>query len=294
MTDVLLIHNARPGAPWDRTAAFIDALVRSGASVTIRGVHERDEFASVLHGADAFDRVVTAGGDGTVSTVAGALADSGIPILPLPVGTANLLAMNLSLPSDPQDLAHICLDGHTRRFDLGSIDYGDNGASCVPFAIMAGVGFAASLIDTATELKPALGDAAYYISSLQHLVPGKADFVLEMDGGRSVTTSGIAVVIVNLARIQMSMRLTTKGEPDDGRFEVVVLGVGTAFELLPALGAALFDMPERPNLEVHHASTVTVHAIPALPVTYDGEMLAAPTPFTARVLPGAATFVVPV
>ena len=44
------------------------------------------------------DRVIVAGGDGTVRIVADRLAETGIPMAVVPLGTGNLLARNLDIP----------------------------------------------------------------------------------------------------------------------------------------------------------------------------------------------------
>jgi hypothetical protein len=49
------------------------------------------------------DRVITVGGDGTVRIVADRLAQSGIPMAVVPVGTGNLLARNLEIPLSSLD-----------------------------------------------------------------------------------------------------------------------------------------------------------------------------------------------
>ena len=52
-----------------------------------------DFTANPFDGNETIDLMVVAGGDGTVASAAYLLAETGIPLLPFPAGTANLLAM---------------------------------------------------------------------------------------------------------------------------------------------------------------------------------------------------------
>ncbi len=110
-------------------------------------------------------------------------------------------------------------------------------------------------------------------------------------------TEGIAVILVNLARIQFDLSVTHGSDAQDGLLEVVVVKTRSVAGLIPAVWAALLDRlgnhPARPALEVHSAKEIRVSATPALPLQYDGELLDVTTPFSARVLPKRATFVVP-
>ncbi|MEZ5584299.1 MAG: diacylglycerol kinase family protein [Candidatus Competibacteraceae bacterium] len=56
--------------------------------------------------------MAVAGGDGTVGAVAAGLVDTSIPLAILPVGTANLIAHELGLPTD--------LARHASWLSLGS------------------------------------------------------------------------------------------------------------------------------------------------------------------------------
>ena len=56
---------------------------------------------SLLDASD-FDVVVASGGDGTVTSVAAWHANTGVPLLPYPAGTANLLSLNLAQPNEPR------------------------------------------------------------------------------------------------------------------------------------------------------------------------------------------------
>ena len=94
------------------------------------------------------------GGDGTVQRCIDAVADTDTAVAILPVGTANLLAANLSVPHDLTQAVRVGLHGDRRRLDTGSV----NGER---FAVMAGAGFDARMISDADRgVKDRLGRAA--------------------------------------------------------------------------------------------------------------------------------------
>jgi diacylglycerol kinase family enzyme len=68
------------------------------------------------------DAVVAAGGDGTVSAVAGALAGSPKPLGILPLGTLNHFAKDLGIPLDLAAAAAVLARGVVRRVDVGEVN----------------------------------------------------------------------------------------------------------------------------------------------------------------------------
>src|SRR5829696_4707630 len=82
--------------------------------------------------------VIACGGDGTVRAVLEGVAGSEAALGVVPLGTGNLLASNLGVPTG-LDAVPIAIDGPTRRLDVGTV----NGER---FAVMAGVGFDAAMI----------------------------------------------------------------------------------------------------------------------------------------------------
>ena len=69
-----------------------------------------------------FDAVVAAGGDGTISTVAGVLAGTSTPLGILPLGTLNHLAKDLNIPFDLKEAVLTIAAGKTREIDVGEVN----------------------------------------------------------------------------------------------------------------------------------------------------------------------------
>ena len=67
-----------------------------------------------------------------------------MPVALLPLGTGNLLARNLGVPTQLEDALAVAVDGVDRRIDCGRV--GDQ-----PFAVMAGIGFDAAMMADATR-----------------------------------------------------------------------------------------------------------------------------------------------
>lgn len=68
------------------------------------------------------DAVVVGGGDGSVASVAGVLAATGIPIGILPLGTFNHFAKDLGIPLQLEDAVKTIAAGHARSVDLGEVN----------------------------------------------------------------------------------------------------------------------------------------------------------------------------
>jgi len=244
----------------------------------------------------AYDTVIAAGGDGTVSSVAYAMRYTNVPLLAYPAGTANLIALNLELPEDPSRLAEIVLAAHAVRIDLGELKVGDQTHG---FAMLAGAGADASMIRESEELKPKFGALAYAMSAMRQVNPKKTTFHMTVDGEER-SAEGIGVMIANFGKANFGLPITSDISPSDGKFTVVVLRAGNVFQLLPNLidsvrsklnlGDPMFGSG---NIETFEATEIHVQSDEPFPLQYDGELHVETTPFSAKVLPGAIRFVTP-
>ena len=291
---LLVINNLASGYREGAIYDFVRSFALDGDEITLRCTDGTTDLRLFLNDAEEYDAVVASGGDGTVSAVTYLLAETGIPVLPFPAGTANLLAMNLASPSEPHALAKMTRARNLLDFDMGEIELADG--ERMGFMIMAGAGYDATIMKGAAAGKKILGPMAYFTSAVANATPQHADFTLTIDG-KVVKSSGVGVLIVNFSKIQFDLSVVHENQPRDGAFDVVVLNTKDAFGLLPALMACILDrsgeFPERSDaLEIHRGTEITVDADPALLVQYDGEVTNLKTPFTVRLLPKAARLVV--
>jgi len=296
---VLTIVNIRSGGSDAGLYDFVRALGEQGVEAVMRFAGPTQRIQDLTQDAEDFDRVVAAGGDGTVSAICYATRGTGVPVLAYPAGTANLLAMNLGLPLDAASLARTTLSGVPVAFDLGELTHprADGPAEVSGFAVMAGAGYDAAIMETAAPLKATFGAAAYLLAAVGNIAPTAAEFELVLDG-KTVSNDGIAVLLVNFGRLQFDIALSSGWDARDGLLDVAVVRRKSTVGLLPMVLGAMIDktgqLTDRSSgIEVYQAAHVEVRSDPPLRMQYDGEVLDEMTPFSAHSLPRAATLIVP-
>lgn len=291
---LLVVNNLASGYGEGSVYDFVRALVEDGDEVVIRSTDGTTDLRTFLHDAEDFDMVAAAGGDGTVAAVAHLLADTGIPLLPFPAGTANLLAMNIGLPTEAHALAKLARQGRTMDFDLGEIELSDGKRH--GFSIMAGAGYDAAIMAGAAAAKSILGPMAYFTSAVANATPPHAKLRVTIDD-KVIETDGVGVLVVNFSKIQFDLKVVHENLPRDGIFDVAILHTKDAFGLIPAFISVVLDrggdFPTRTDaVALYRGSSVRVEADPPLMVQFDGEVTDTTTPFTASMLPRACRLVV--
>lgn len=146
---VLLISNPSSGSGAGARAAaeLADAFERAGARLTrseTRPASEGDVFAEVDPG--EHDAIVVVGGDGTFHAAVNGLPALTTPLAFLGVGTINVLARELRLPSCPDLFAGMVLAGKTLRIPLLR-------ANERRFVLFAEAGFMARIVQVTNALR---------------------------------------------------------------------------------------------------------------------------------------------
>ena len=119
---------------------------------------------------------MAAGGDGTTNDVINGL-NPGVALALFPIGTANVLSRELSIPRRPEAAAKVVLDGRTLNVTPARL----NGRR---FMVMAGIGYDAWVVDQVDLiLKRRVGKLAYVISMIRQLFRyGQVQYRITVDG----------------------------------------------------------------------------------------------------------------
>jgi diacylglycerol kinase family enzyme len=120
----VILNTTAGGGAEDVAERVRTAFAAAGVAATILtpAGGELVELARRAASDPAFDVIVAAGGDGTVSAVAGALAGSEKPLAVLPVGTLNHFAKDLGIPPDLEVAAASIASAERRRVDVGEVN----------------------------------------------------------------------------------------------------------------------------------------------------------------------------
>ncbi len=123
---IAVLMNAAAGTGGEeadaRETLIREAFSAAGADPAIHHVDPVDLGSRACEIANGVDVVVAAGGDGTVSAIAGALADSQVTMAVLPMGTLNHFARDLGMPLDLTEAAAAIVAGRVRRVDVGEVN----------------------------------------------------------------------------------------------------------------------------------------------------------------------------
>ena len=162
---LLVIANVRGAARERRFAAVLAALGRAGAQVDVVRVESPGDAArharAAVAGNSGVERLVVAGGDGTMNDAVNGLDGATLPVAFLPLGTANVLAQELALPRHPDALARWILHGRAEPVHLGRA----NGRL---FLLMAGVGIDAEVCERIDRgMKSRFRQGAYVATTIE-------------------------------------------------------------------------------------------------------------------------------
>jgi diacylglycerol kinase (ATP) len=237
------------------------------------------------------DLIVAVGGDGTVNEVVQGLAGREADLAVIPRGTGWDFVRTYGIPRRLEDAIEVARDGAQRTIDLGRATY-SGGESY--FANIASAGMSGAIAKRANATSKALGGKASYAwATVTVFVRWHNDDVrVSVDGQRREARMH-DVVVANGRYFGGGMMICPEAEPDDGVFDVLLIGDLTKRDLL-------FTLPKtykgrhlpHPKAEVLRGAVVEIDTAQPLPVELDGEQPGT-TPVRFEIVPKALRLRVP-
>lgn len=225
------------------------------------GKRDKEELTEV---AESFqpDRVFSVGGDGTIKLIAEILENNPVPIGIFPAGSANGLAENLNLPSDPKELTEIAMGDNFEELDVIKINH----EYCLH---ISDIGLNAALIKNYEEGK-IRGKLGYLIHSIPTLIKTDFPFQFKIEiEGRTIHRKAVLLAVANAKKYGTGSIINPNGRYDDGKFEILVF---KQFDI-PEIIKTFWEDSELSQdfLEIFPAREARIECAKNVPFQIDGE-----------------------
>lgn len=291
----LLVNPAAGGGSGAAVAASVARTLReAGHDVVSTPVREVRETLDLVDDAVARgDVIVSVGGDGMLSSLAGHVAARGGTLGIAPAGRGNDFARMLGLPSAPAAAAGVLLSGAPKLVDLLRVTI----PGCAPRVIVSSAysGLDARAAEIVELVRWMPVNLQYPYSALHAMAtyrPTRFQVAVDGDGAEYV---GSSVVVANSAYYGKGMKIAPSAVVDDGLLDVVIIEARSRRKLMQSL-PKVYDGAHvnLPSVHVRRGRRVEVTASPQAPMGGDGEPVGrvpglTQPPAVIEVLPEALT-----
>lgn len=266
------------------------ALRDAGARVEV--TYSPGPKATVALVAEAVERgdvVVSVGGDGMLSSIAGQVAATGGTLGVVPAGRGNDFARMLGLPDAPDEIARILLEAEPRRIDLVEVDLPDGSSRVVAGSVYAGVdAHASEIVDRIRWMPRKLQYPVAAVRALAAFRPVAGTVTVD---GETHRVRAATVVTANSAFYGSGMKIAPPAVLDDGELDIVVIAAAGKLDLIRSL-PKVYDGSHvaLDEVTVLRGREITLAMERPVAVGGDGEplgVLRPGEPWTIRVLPAA-------
>jgi diacylglycerol kinase (ATP) len=282
-------ENGSAGRRWPELAHRAAALGLRGDALLSERPGQLAELARQAAGSGA-ELLVAVGGDGTVNEVANGIAGLGTELAVIPRGTGWDFVRTYGIPRKLEAAVEVALRGRAREIDLGLARYRawDGMERESLFANIASAGMSGAIAKRANETSKALGGKASYLwATLAVFSRWRNDEVRVRVDGEEHSGRMHDVIVANGRYLGGGMMICPEAQPDDGLFDVLLIGDLTKRDLMLTLPKTYrgTHLPH-PKAMLLRGTNVEVEAPEPLPIELDGEQPGT-TPVRFEIVPGA-------
>ena len=281
-TRALLLLNPRARRGREAGPDLADALRDHGLEVEAVEIGDAAALPDLIRRrASAVERVIVAGGDGTLNAALQGLAATTTPLGIIPVGTANNTARALGLPTDIGEACRIAAGAHGRPIDLGRVN--DRW-----FFTTASLGLSVTVTRLLTrDLKRRWGRLAYGYAALRATLERRPFHAEILAGEQRLSLRTFQIVVGNGRYYGSALPVAADAEIDDGWLDLYAVEARSRWRLvtmIPALKTG--RQGERPDVHTLRAREVEIRTPSPRTINVDGE-LGPKTPARIVVVPRA-------
>src|SRR5437867_5337359 len=263
---LIILNPAAHSERAQRKRAHVESLARDCVVCATTRTGEAELMAR--HGVkEGFEKIVAAGGDGTINEVVNGLAGTTATLGLLPIGTMNVFATELGLPVHDLEFCWSIIKGDsTRSVDLPK-------ANQKFFVQLAGVGLDAQVVkETSSQLKRNFGPLSYLISAAQ--IAARQPPKLFIQSEDASIDEGSFVLVGNGRLYGGRFPFFKHAVIDDGLLDVIVFKRLGYLEIIKYLQDVIFSSDIRvPEIEYFQPSRLRVESDQSVPVEVDGELV---------------------
>lgn len=249
MKKLAFIYNPKAGKG-NIEAYFVDivkAFSNEGFEVTLVPTQHRNHCSEYIKSdGRRFDRIVTAGGDGTVNEAFNALMALGEdkPALGyIPMGTTNDFAASCNIPFDPIEAAGVAVGDNVAEIDAGRFNESFF-AYVAAFGVLTDVAY-----DTPQEMKNLFGRAAYIVEGVKRLANVKSYKMKIECNGEVIDDEFIFGMVANSNSVGGMKIKALDVDLCDGLFEVLLF---KKIEKALDINAILADLLQKKTDSEHY------------------------------------------
>ncbi|MFN4011594.1 MAG: lipid kinase [Pannonibacter sp.] len=284
----LLLRNTKARRGQESMTPVLECLWRGGLDVSVESFESLPEIArDIVRLRHDADLVIVCGGDGSVSSAAVAVMESGLPLGIIPMGTANDLARTLGIPMDLKAAAQVIARGDVRPVDVGTV----NGHA---FFNVASIGLSSNLAQSLDPvLKKRFGRLGYAMAAIKVMTRASHFSASITEKGRRVEVETYQIAVGNGRHYGGGNVVEASAEIDDGHLDLYSLEVKNLWKLALML-RSFRSGTHGAWREVRTAKCIefTIETRKPMPVNTDGEIVTA-TPAHFKVHPKAVSVFAP-
>lgn len=240
-----------------------------------------DQIRSVIDQSKA-DRVIAAGGDGTLKLVAECLKGTKIPIGIIPTGSANGMAKELGIPLIIEEALEVAVNGTPKEIHAVIV----NGELCIH---LSDIGFNAYTVKKFDDI-PERGMLAYARAAWKAIWSHHKMEVEFNIGEETISSEAAMVVIANATMYGTGVKINPEGKLDDDVFEVILV---KKYAFMEILKMRFTDLPFDPEkIELFHTSSLRIKTRYKAHFQVDGEYMGKVSQIDAKLLPAAISVIV--